>query len=266
MRHLLIRLAAISTIVSMSAIVIASDIEPSRSTFYDVPSKVFEYYDEDQAFTDMINELAERKDPQALAIKALSCCDATVHAYRLSNHPILKESAHLKQFERATPAQIIRGLSGLTEYVFIRDLENGSHDDRNHYVDLYTYTRLVDYVYPGIKTLQPDGELEKIFNYWAENEAILPFSYKDYRKALSIQEIMSKSAAKLPGDESQLRELNAEINQEHLTPSNQARLSDFRQVINCLQGSLEYYCRNWNGDGDFNKVRVPLSLPRIQFN
>lgn len=238
----------------------------SRRSFFIVQGNVFEYYNEDEAYIDMLNELVEEQDPQALAVKAFACCSSVFDTEGKVHQQFNHHQPYLAGFEPALPEEVLGKFGLLTFYVFVRDIENGSHVDRERYVDLYTYTRLFDYVHRGIKYGQSEEQLEAIFNNWAQNEANLPFNYKDYRSALQIQKVAKLAYARDLKANDELLELDSELRLDHSTPEVQARLSDFRKIIDCIDVSVEYYCRYWQKPDNYYKTRAPLSLPGIHFN
>lgn len=252
-------------LTSMSGNVSAIDTDHSRNQFFSVQGNLFEYYNEDDAYTDMLNELVEQKDPQALAMKAFACCYVNLDIEGKVHQQFKQHQPYLARFEPASPVEVLGDHGLLTLFVFSRDIETGSQTDRERYVALHTYTRLFDYVYRGIEYGQSEELLEDIFNNWAQNEAGLPFNYQDYRKALAVQEVAGQAYARNTEPNAELIELASELRQDHSTPSIQARLSDFRKIIECIDVSIEYYCHYWQGSGDYYKARAPLSLPRIQF-
>ena len=239
--------------------------DPSRRMFFSVQGDVFEYYNEDEAYTDMLNKLVEKQDPQALAVKAFACCYAALDTKGTVHHQFKEHQPYLAGFRPALPEEALGKFGLLTLYVFARDIENGIHVDRERYVDLHTYTRLFDYVHRGIKYGQSENQLEVIFNNWAQHEANLPFNYQEYRSALQVQKTTRLAYARSPDANAELVELTSELRLDHSIPAVQARLSDFRKIIDCIDVSVEYYCRYWQ-ERDYYKSRAPLSLPGIHFN
>lgn len=239
--------------------------DPSRQMFFSVQGDVFEYYNEDEAYTDMLNKLVEKQDPQALAVKAFACCYAALDTKGTVHHQFKEHQPYLAGFRPALPEEALGKFGLLTLYVFARDIENGIHVDRERYVDLHTYTRLFDYVHRGIKYGQSEDQLEVIFNNWAQHEANLPFDYQEYRSALQVQKTAKLAYAHSPDANAELVELTSELRLDHSTPAVQARLSDFRKIIDCIDVSVEYYCRYWQKPRDYYKSRAPLSLPEIRF-
>lgn len=239
--------------------------DSTRRMFFSVQGDVFEYYDEDEAYTDMLNELVEKQDPQALAVKAFACCYATLDTKGTVHRQFKEHQPYLAGFKPALPEEALGKFGLLTLYVFARDIENGIHVDRERYVDLHTYTRLFDYVHRGIKYGQSEDQLEVIFNNWAQHEANLPFNYQEYRTALQVQKTARLAYARSSDAHAELVELTSELRLDHSTPAVQARLSDFRKIIDCIDVSVEYYCRYWK-ERDYYKSRAPLSLPGIHFN
>lgn len=258
-------LATTLMLAGISCNVVSESVGEQRNNFFGVQDDVFDYYNEDEAYVDMLNELVEKQDPQALAVKAFACCTSVFDTEGEVHQQFKPHQPYLTGFKPASPEEALGKFGLLTLYVFARDIENGSHVDRERYVDLHTYTRLFDYVHRGIKYGQSEEQLEAIFNNWAQNEANLPFNYKDYRSALQVQKTARLAYARGPDNNAELVELTSELQLDHSTPAIQSRLSDFRKIIDCIDVSVEYYCRYWQKPRDYYKSRAPLSLPEIRF-